>query len=187
MGGLSAPLRADGGTLVSHGLEFDAGTVLEEYRRLDGSEGAHLLTQLAQAGACTFGMAYALQTEPRVKEKPSLSWTCEHVGVAMLDRQADHRPHTALYDAEMHGRLYLRLKAMEANGEPIYGHLPPGVAPAADASKEATYFPDLNQLPAVRKKVDALGAEYHTPSKRWYVPAGVSLAPFAQWLVRPSY
>ena len=58
----------------------------------------------------------------------------------MLDRQADSRPHTALYDAEMHGRLYLRLKAMEANGEPIYGHLPPGVAPAADASKEATYF-----------------------------------------------
>ena len=51
----------DGGTLVSHGLEFDAGTVLEEYRRLDCLEGAHLLTQLAQAGACTFGMAYALK------------------------------------------------------------------------------------------------------------------------------
>ena len=29
---------------------------------------------------CTFGMACALQTEPRAKEKPSLAWTCEHVG-----------------------------------------------------------------------------------------------------------
>ena len=118
-------------------LEFDGGTILEEYRRLDGSQGAHLLAQLAQAGACTFGMACALQTEPRANEKPSLSWTCGRVGLAMLDCQADSRPHTALYDAEMHGRLYLRLKAMEANGERIYGHLPPGVAPAADASKEA--------------------------------------------------
>ena len=181
-------VATDGGTLVSHGLEFDAGILLQEYGRIEFAcdAGGRLLTQLAQAGACTFGMAYALQTEPRVKENPSLSWTCEQVGVAMLDRQANHRPHTALYDAEMHGRLYLRLKAMEANGEPIYGHLPPGVAPAADASKEATYFPNLNQLPAVRKKIKNLGAEYHQPSERWYVPAGVSLAPFAEWLVRPA-
>ena len=178
----------EGGTIVSHGLEFDAGHLLREYQRIESVcvTGVRLLTQLAQAGACTFGMAYALQTEPRVKEKPSLSWTCERVGVAMLDRQPNSRPHTALYDAEMHGRLYFRLKAMEANGEPIYGHLPPGVAPAADASKEATYFPDLNQLPAVRKKVKALGAEFDQPSDRWYVPAGVSLAPFAEWLVRPA-
>ena len=60
------------------------------------------------------------------------------------------------------------------------------MAPGADASKEATYFPNLNQLPGVRKQVDALGAEYHLPSRRWYVPAGVSLAPFAEWLVRPA-
>ena len=48
-------------------------------------------------------MACALQTEPRANEKPSLSWTCGRVGLAMLDRQADSRPLTALYDAEMLG------------------------------------------------------------------------------------
>ena len=166
-------------------LEFDGGTILEEYRRLDGSQGAHLLAQLAQAGACTFGMACALQTEPRANEKPSLSWTCGRVGLAMLDCQADSRPHTALYDAEMHGRLYLRLKAMEANGEPIYGHLPPGVAPAADASKEATYF-NFSCRTGQDAHVKALGAIWLPTSGMYYVPAGLSLAPFAEWLVRPA-
>ena len=116
------------------------GTLLAEYRRIGSEEGARLLTELAQAGVCTFGMAHDLQTEPRAKEKPSLAWTCEHVGIPMVDRRADSRPHTALYDAEMHGKLYLRLRAMQEAGEKIYGHLAPGVAPAADAASEATYF-----------------------------------------------
>ena len=47
---LLVTLRAvawDGGTLVSHGLEFDAGILREEYRRI-ASEGDQLLTQLAR-------------------------------------------------------------------------------------------------------------------------------------------
>ena len=65
---------------------------------------------------------------PLAKEKPSLAWSCERAGVALPRAQGDSRPHTAAYDAEAHGRLYIRLKALEARSEKIYGHLPLGVA-----------------------------------------------------------
>jgi hypothetical protein len=76
-------------------------------------------------------MARRLQTMPLAKEKPSLAWSCERAGVALPRAQGDSRPHTAAYDGEAHGWLYLRLKEMEARGERIYGHLSAGVAPAA--------------------------------------------------------
>ena len=78
-------------------------------------------------------------------------------------------------------QLYFRLKAMEANGEPIYGHLPPGVAPAADASKEATYF-NFSCRTGQDAHVKALGAKWLPTVHMYYVPAGLSLAPFAEWL-----
>ena len=70
---------------------------------------------------------------------------------------------------------------MEANGEPIYGHLPPGVAPAADASKEATYF-NFSCRTGQDAHVKALGAKWLPTVHMYYVPAGLSLAPFAEWL-----
>lgn len=172
-----------GGMLVSHGLEFDAGTLLEEYRRLQWTEGVELLTRLATRGECTFNMARRLQTVPLAKEKPSLAWTCERVGVALPTARGDSRPHTAAYDAEAHGRLYLRLREMEARGKKLYGHLPAGVAPAADAASEAMYFNCRHQL---NERVKALGARWDDGQRLWYVPAGYSLAPFAEWLTRAA-
>ena len=174
-----------GGVLVSHALEFDAGTLLEEYRRLQWTEGVELLTQLATRGECTFDMARRMQTVPLAKEKPSLAWSCERAGVALPRAQGDSRPHTAAFDAEAHGRLYLRLKEMEARGERIYGHLPAGVAPAADAASEATYF-NFNCRRQQNEHVKALGARWHGGQQQWYVPAGFSLAPFAEWLTRAA-
>ena len=176
-----------GGVLVSHGLEFDAGALLAEYRRVQCTEGVELLTRLATRGECTFDMARRLQTVPLANAKPSLAWSCERAGVVLPHAQGDSRPHTAAYDAEAHGRLYLRLKEMEARGERLYGHLQAGVAPAADAASEATYFVyDLNEMPAKRAKAKSLGALFDARAERWYVPAGYSLAPFAEWLTRAA-
>ena len=58
---------------------------------------------------------------------------------------------------------------------------------AADAAREATYFVyDLNEMPAKRAKAKSLGALFDGRSERWYVPAGFSLAPFAEWLTRAA-
>ena len=45
---------------------------------------------------------------------------------------------------------------------------------------------DLNGMPTKRQKAKSLGALYDGRSERWYVPAGYSLAPFAEWLTRAA-
>ena len=41
-------------------------------------------------------------------------------------------------------------------------------------------------MPAKRAKAKSLGALFDGRSERWYVPAGFSLAPFAEWLTRAA-
>ena len=41
-------------------------------------------------------------------------------------------------------------------------------------------------MPAKRAKAKSLGALFDGRSERWYVPAGFSLSPFAEWLNRAA-
>ena len=72
---------------------------------------------------------------------------------------------------------------MAARGDKIYGHLPPGVAPAADAADGPTY---LDCPYKDNGRASALGARWDSAARRWYAPPGLSLAPFREWRVRPS-
>ena len=68
-------LERHGGTLVAHHLEFDAGFLVREFRRLGHLQGAALLTRLAKAGTCTMNQMRDIQL-PLKREKPSLDWCC---------------------------------------------------------------------------------------------------------------
>ena len=188
LGRLSEELRAveqNGGCLVAHNYEHDVGILLREFRRLDGShEDAQRFEQLASSGCCTLSMSIAVQTRPFPSvrrfeyEWPNLAWTCQRLQLPSVAKTCGSQ-----LKAEAVTRVFHKLRGMEAVGERIYGHLPIGVAPAADAAKEATYFDCSKEE---NEQVRARGARWDPQRRSMYVPAGFSLAPFAAWLSTPS-
>ena len=58
---------------------------------------------------------------------------------------------------------------------------------AADAADEPTWFEyDMADLRERQAKIKALGGRFDKERRRWYVPAGLSLAPFQQYLRAPG-
>ena len=88
-----------------------------------------------------------------------MEWACARAGVSLPRAQGDSRPHTAAYDAEAHGRLYLRLKEMEARGQKLYGHLPAGVAPAVVLA--AYHDPIFDHAEAYVRALRGAGVRVH--------------------------
>ena len=129
-------------------------------------------------------LARSVQTLPLKVHRPSMEWLCERLGETMLDPEDGYRRHTALYDAEQTARLYHKLVRMLAAGEKIYGHLTAGVPPAADSVDAPTYL--ACSMPGDRRaEVQRLGAHWDALRSRYYVPAGVGLAAFAEWREYP--
>ena len=57
---------------------------------------------------------------------------------------------------------------------------------AADAADEPTWFEyDMADLRERQAKIKALGGRFDKGRRRWYVPAGLSLAPFRDYLRVP--
>ena len=119
--------RSDG-TLTSYALEFDAGVLLEEYKRLRWHSAAALLTRLARQGVCTYDMACSM-LPPHPCRFLRLDWVCSRVGVDLPPVSAESRPHTAGYDSRVHASLYVRLRDMRARGASIDPRAP--MRPAA--------------------------------------------------------
>ena len=58
---------------------------------------------------------------------------------------------------------------------------------AADAADEPAWFEyDMADLRERQAKIKALGGRFDKERRRWYVPAGLSLAPFQQYLRAPE-
>ena len=120
-------LQRDGGVLVSHLLENDAGLLQCEYQRVGAIGDAALLVTLATDSVCTMQAAAAQQ---RLAVRPSrtyaqlrnsfnfnlrainLAAACRMYGVAMPEESDSYRAHAAMYDAELAGRLYLAMRGI---------------------------------------------------------------------------
>ena len=120
-------LQSDGGLLVAHPIEFDAALVHREYMRVGATDDAALLATLAAAGVCTMQAAAAQQrvavrparTEEQLRNSfnfnlwaITLAAACRMYGVAMPAESDGYRPHAALYDAELAGRLYFAMRGI---------------------------------------------------------------------------
>ena len=118
-------LRHDGGLLVAHQLEYDAGLLQCELQRLGAVGDASLLAALATDGVCTMQAAsvqatgdLTSRTEAELrapgfgaKWTVSLAAACKMYGVSPLAQSGDGSSfHTALFDAEMAGRLYFAMQ-----------------------------------------------------------------------------
>ena len=118
-------LRRDGGLLVAHLLENDAGLLQGELQRVGAMDDAALLTELATEGVCTMQAASVQQecdptsrTEAELrapgfgaKWHVALSPACQMYGVPPPAERGDgSRFHQALFDAEMAGRLYFAMR-----------------------------------------------------------------------------
>ena len=121
-------------------MENDAGLLMREYGRIaDGIDQAELskydaalLEELAKAGVCTMQAAAAQQagdltsrTEAAlrapgfgIKWYIALGAACRMYGVPTLAERDGSRPHTALFDAEMAGRLYFAMRGIRYR-EPV--------------------------------------------------------------------
>ena len=120
-------LRQDGGLLVAHKMESDAGILTSEFERVSAIDDATLLSGLATDGICTMQAAAAQQL---ARERPprtdaqlrnsyrsnafaiSLSRACRMYDVAMPTEQEGYRAHNALWDAEVAGRLYFAMRGI---------------------------------------------------------------------------
>ena len=121
-------LQADGGLLVAHKMELDAGVLVGELQRASLPDTAHQLAQLATEGVCTLQAAAAQQC---CAQRPSrtaeqlrnsfnfklyaikLASACRMYGVAMpTDEREGYRAHNALWDAEVAGRLYFAMRGI---------------------------------------------------------------------------
>ena len=120
-------LRRDGGLLVAHLLENDAGLLEGELQRVGAVDDAALLTELATEGVCTMQAASVQQecdptsrTEAELrapgfgaKWHMALSPACQMYGVPPPAERGDgSRFHQALFDAEMAGRLYFAMRGI---------------------------------------------------------------------------
>ena len=120
-------LRRDGGLLVAHLLEYDAGLLLGELQRVEAVDDAALLAALATEGVCTMQAASVQQecdptsrTEAELrapgfgaKWHVALSPACQMYGVPPPAERGDgSRFHQALFDAEMAGRLYFAMRGI---------------------------------------------------------------------------
>ena len=120
-------LRQDGGLLVAHKMEMDAGVIASEYQRAGAVDDATLLAELATDGVCTLQAAAAQQNSvvfpPRTDEQLrnsfnyrlvgiKLSVACKMYGVAMPTEREGYRAHNALWDAEVAGRLYFAMRGI---------------------------------------------------------------------------
>lgn len=108
---LSAALRtleAEGGRLVAHNLEFDAGILHAEFDRLGGDfvAGKDLLARLAKDGCCTLERSQLLDN---CRKYRSLDWACGFYGIetSTVDETGKRKRHTAEYDADCAAQLYL--------------------------------------------------------------------------------
>jgi hypothetical protein len=57
---------------------------------------------------------------------------------------------------------------------------------AADAADEPTWFEYMADLRERQATIKALGGRFDKERRRWYVPAGLSLAPFRDYLQPPE-
>ena len=120
-------LQQDGGLLVAHLMEFDAGLLTRECQRIGAIDDAALLTSLATDGVCTMQAAAAQQMAvvfpPRTDEQLRNSFNfklyaiklesaCRMYGVAMPTEREGCRAHNALWDAEVAGRLYFAMRGI---------------------------------------------------------------------------
>ena len=120
-------LQQDGGLLVAHLMEFDAGLLTRECQRIGAIDDAALLTCLATDGVCTMQAAAAQQMavvfSPRTDEQLRNSFNfklyaiklenaCRMYGVAMPTESEGYRAHNAMYDAEVAGRLYFAMRGI---------------------------------------------------------------------------
>ena len=117
------PAHADYGEPFA--IEFDAGVLKREYERVDANEDAALLTSLAKVGVCTMLAAAAQKTQklkyrteyhlrypPFPKYLTKLENSCLSYMVQMPTASEEFREHTALYDAEVAGRLYFAMRGV---------------------------------------------------------------------------
>ena len=59
---------------------------------------------------------------------------------------------------------------------------------AADAADEPTWFEyDMADLRERQAKIKGLGGRFDKERRRWYVPAGLSLTPFREYLRAPAH
>ena len=126
-------LRRDGGLLVAHLLEYDAGILQGELQRVGAVDDAALLTELATEGVCTMQAAAAQQhfrggsvaaaLMPRSAEQLrqsfnhrlyaiTLSNACRMYGVSPPADKEGYCAHRAMYDAELAGRLYFVMRGI---------------------------------------------------------------------------
>ena len=120
-------LRQDGGVLVAHKMEHDAGVLACELKRAGAIDDATLLADLATDGVCTLQAAAAHQRArvrpPRTDEQLrnsfnfklyaiKLASACRMYGVAMPTEREGYRAHNALWDAEVAGRLYFAMRGI---------------------------------------------------------------------------
>ena len=118
-------LQQDGGLVLSHGMDKDAGLMASEFRRAGMPEEALLVEQMATEGICTLTAAAAQQRQrivPRAVEQLrdsfdpsahaiSLSAACRMYGVVVpAATPGGGRPHTALYDATLAGQLFFAMR-----------------------------------------------------------------------------
>ena len=127
-------LQRDGGLLVAHKMEHDAGVLECELRRANMPEAALLLAQLATAGVCTMQAAAA---QARSRDRPPRSVTQLRMsfnhnlfaigllaagrmyGIGRPGETTQSRPHTAAYDAELAGRLYFAMRGIGHGTPPV--------------------------------------------------------------------
>ena len=96
-------LDAEGGKLIAHNLDFDAGILVAELECLgdEFAETTELLRRLAKDGVCTLELA-----QKKFVGVGKLDTVCEPFGI---DTTSTMR-HTAVYDAEIAATLYSRMK-----------------------------------------------------------------------------
>jgi len=96
-------LDAEGGKLIAHDLDFDAGILVAELERLgdERTKNKELLRRLAKDGVCTLEWA-----KDYLVGVGKLDTVCEPFGI---DTTSTMR-HTAVYDAEIAATLYSRMK-----------------------------------------------------------------------------
>ena len=120
-------LHEDGGVLIAHKMELDAGVLKQELERVGATDDVALLTSRATDGVCTMQAAAAQQgarvRPPRTDEQLrnsfnfklyaiKLASACRMYGVVMPAEGLGYRAHNALWDAEAAGRLYFAMRGV---------------------------------------------------------------------------
>ena len=117
-------INKNGGTLVGHHLEFDAGILREEFLRVGATDDARILSRLATTGCCTMNLSLELMGDfpnaPAKKFGPSLSSAyMQFVGAIPSAGGKRSGLHSALFDANLAGQLFFALRAHQERTEEI--------------------------------------------------------------------